>query len=168
MSIRLEPFDVGCINDEYLSWLNNKELLKYSRQVRLTHSKQSCLDYLKSFENSHNIFWSVRNSENEQIGTMTAFVDKASLVADIGIMIGRSGKGFGTKAWKEAIRVLFEEKGMRKVTAGTLSVHKNMIAIFENAGMKREAFLHQQELLNGVVYDVVKYGLLRDEWQQRL
>lgn len=164
LNVKLVPFRKQFITEEYISWLNNKELLKYSRQQRLDHSKSSCEDYLKSFEKSSNRFWSVQDSEGEQVGTVTAFVDPLSLVADIGIMIGRCGKGFGTAAWGEAIHYLFEELGMRKITAGTLAEHHGMISIFLRWGMVQEGLLREQEFLNGKVYDVVKYGLLKNDW----
>lgn len=163
-NVKLVPFKSEYISHKYISWLNDKELLKFSRQQRFNHSVASCEQYLKNFENSSNRFLSVRNSSGEQVGTITAFVDPHSLVADIGIMIGIPGKGYGYAAWGEAIHFLFVDCGMRKITAGTLSEHKRMISIFEKWGMVQEGLLKEQEFLNGRTYDVVKYGLLKHEW----
>jgi len=162
----LAKFDQSCINDLYLQWLNNKEFLKFSRQSRKKHSFDSCLQYLKSFENTSNIFWSVQNENNEILGTMTAYIDKESQTADLGIMIGKPGQGYGKTAWGEALDYLFHSE-IRKITGGTLYANKSMIAIFEHWGMQREGLLRKQELLNGVEHDVVRYGLLKEEWLSR-
>lgn len=164
MVVNLVSFNPECITQEYLTWLNDRNLMRFSRQSRSSHSRESCISYLRSFENTTNYFWSVRNDDNVQVGTMSAYVDAASHVADLGIMIGSSGKGYGKEAWGMALTLLFEKDKMRKVTAGTLSVHNKMIKIFEHWSMRREGFLRQQEYLNGVTYDVVRYGLLKEEW----
>lgn len=130
----------------------------------MVHSKESCQKYLESFKNTNNIYWSIRNENDEQVGTMTAYIDAHSCVADIGILVGRSGQGIGKKAWGQAIRFLFEETNVRKITAGTLSVHQNMISIFEHWGMLREGVFKEQELLNEQLFDVVRYGLLKKDW----
>lgn len=162
-SVSLVPFDQSCINEKYLAWLNDKELLKYSRQSQNVHSLESCMKYLNSFQGSSNFFWSIQNAEGEKVGTLTAYLDQISRVADIGILIG-NGIGYGKPAWGEAITYLFSNTNVRKITAGTLAVHEKMIAIFEYWGMTKEGHLRQQEFLNSQAYDVVRYGLLKEEW----
>lgn len=168
-SIELHRFTANCITDEYLSWLNNRELMRFSRQSRLTHSRESCLHYVNSFIDSSNYFWSVRNKSGLQIGTMTAYLDQVSSVADIGIMIAHEsvrGHGAGEAAWGLAMAFLFESLNLRKLTGGTLAPHKSMIRIFQKWGMQQEALLREQELLHDVVYDVVRYGITKHQWMK--
>lgn len=167
MDIRLVEFDESFITQDYLSWLNDSILLKYSNQSAKKHSHESCLQYLASFKNSPNFFWAIQDSNGEIYGTMTAYLDTGSNVADIGILVGKPSRGIGSLAWGIALEYLFEAKKVRKITAGTLSTHLAMISIFQKWGMQQEATLRQQIVLNGQTYDIVKYGILSSEWLRR-
>ena len=50
----------------------------------------------------------------------------------MGIIIGKTGCGYGYLAWKEMIRILLLKKRMRKVTAGVMASNKPMIKIFRD------------------------------------
>lgn len=56
----LENFNSKLITKKYLFWLNNKQLMKYSDQRKTTHTKTSCLHYLKSFKKTNNYFLAVK------------------------------------------------------------------------------------------------------------
>ena len=101
------------------------------------------------------------------IGTMTAYLNHRDSIADIGILIGDAsaqGKGVGTIAWRIAMEYLFRAQHIRKLTAGTISEHTAMIRIFERNHMKQEGCLRSHQVLNERVFDVVLYGILREEW----
>ena len=88
------------ITDEYLGWLNDRELMRYSRQRLRVHTRESCEDYLRGFANSSNFFWNIaRREDGGQVGTITAYVDSISRVADIGLMIGHQSVGYGGEAF---------------------------------------------------------------------
>lgn len=166
--IVLDRFTPACITDEYLSWLNNRDLMKYSRQSKLTHTRESCLAYVQTFAGTANFFWSVRLIEGDvQIGTMTAYVDEKLRSADIGILIAHPavrGRGTGEQCWAMAMSFLFDHLQILKITGGTLAPHSRMRSIFERWGMQLEQVLPEHEVLAGTAYDVVRYGIGRDEW----
>jgi RimJ/RimL family protein N-acetyltransferase len=166
----ISPFCNDDITDDYLGWLNDKELMKYSRQRYQTHTKNSCEAYLASFNNSCNSFWDVRLRDSGlQIGTMTAFVDRISTVADIGILIGHHqmrGHGLGREAFGSLISYLFEYQNMRKVTAGTMELNEAMIRIADYWGMQLEGNLKEQEVFEGRGVTIKRYGILKLEWQK--
>lgn len=165
MPVKLIPFNLEHITNDYLNWLNDPVLLKYSRQSQKKHTYESCVTYQSSFANTSNYFWSVQDEKSGQVGTVTCYVDLQSQVADIGIMIGKPGRGTGKEAWGEALKFCFEQLSLRKVTAGTLAEHQAMIKIFEHWGMSQEGLLRQQERLNGQIFDVVRYGILKEEFE---
>lgn len=164
-TVALYPFTEGCITPEYLGWLADRELLRWSRQRHRQHDRASCLAYLRSFEGGPNHFWSVRRVNTEEpVGTMTAFVVPEDGVADVGILIGRPGRGIGREAWGLALAWLFERRSMRKVSAGTVAGHTAMRRIFEHWGMKLEGVRRAHQLMDGQPVDLVYYGLLASEW----
>ena len=96
--ISLVPFEESHISDTYLSWLNDSELMRFSRQKYLTHTRESSLTYLKSYSGTPNQFWAIIKQDTQQhIGTMNAYFDTHHATADLGLLIGDSnvqGQGF--------------------------------------------------------------------------
>ncbi len=171
-NVRLVPFEERHIRDDYIGWLNDKELMRYSRQRRIHHDRENCLEYLKGFRSTANHFWSIeRRSDGKQIGTMTAYIDRENRVADVGILIGAPGArgtGLGREAWGLALDHLFRSEDMRKVTGGASAANAPMIRIFEHWGMLLEGTRRKQDLIDGEPCDVVLFGILREEWGRRV
>ena len=166
--IFLRRFTVDDIDDEYLSWLNDKNLMRFSNQRFKTHTISTCRDYINGMEKEGNLFYAINTNENiAKIGTITAYINKHHNTADIGILIGNkevAGKGYGYRAWRQLIKLLIEIEGIRKVTSGTLSANRKMIRIIEKAGMKEEGRRRKQEIVDGKEEDMILYGLLAEEF----
>jgi RimJ/RimL family protein N-acetyltransferase len=162
----LSPFSAADITDEYVAWLNDPEVVKYSNQRFLRHTMESCRRYYEGFAGSPSLFVSVRSQAyGMAIGTMTAYASPHHQTVDIGIMIGRRsvwGTGMGQDAWNTLLRWFSDERRVRKVTAGTMRCNAPMVKLMERSGMKLEAIRPQQELLDGVPQDMVYYGKFRD------
>jgi len=160
--IVLQPFQESDITSEYISWLNNPEVVKYSNQRFTTHTKESSQLYLNSFKESSSLFVSVRSEQGSlAIGTMTAYVSEEHGVVDLGIMIGAQaewGTGYGQDAWNTMINWLMKSCEVRKVTAGTLRCNLGMIKLIERSGMILECTRPGHELLNKLPMDLVYYG----------
>lgn len=167
--VRLAPFLEAHITADYLGWLNDRRLMRFSRQRHFTHTRQSCSDYLASFKNAAHFFWAVEfAADGLLVGTMTMFVDAQNKTADMGILIGHkqaSGRGCGTEAWGLALRHGFENLGLRKITGGAAAENRAMLRIFEHWKMTLEGAQRKQELLDDGPADVLLYGLLREEWR---
>lgn len=164
-TVIIQNFKESDITTEYLAWLNDKEVVKYSNQRFLKHDYESALSYLKSFENTNNLFLALRELETGMmIGTMTVYQLLQHGIADVGIMIGNSqfrGRGLGVASWNSVMDFLLTELKVRKVTAGTIRSNKPMIGIMERTGMECEALLPEQQLLDGVPEDVFLYAKYR-------
>jgi ribosomal-protein-alanine N-acetyltransferase len=158
--LRIEPFTEQYLTLRYVSWLNDHEVVRFSEQRFKTHSFESCRDYMQSFEGTANYFWAieVRNSSFGHIGTMNAYVDEVNQVADVGILIGEKRarqQGFGLEAWCAVCKWLLDKSGMRKVTAGTLSVNESMLGLISRSGMVEDGRRIKQCLFEGKEVDVI-------------
>ncbi|MBI4615899.1 MAG: GNAT family N-acetyltransferase [Planctomycetes bacterium] len=167
-SLALVPFGDRSITEEYLGWLNDPDLMRYSQQRFRRHTAESCREYLRSFQGSPNFFWSViRRADSLAVGTMTAYVEPEHGCADIGILIGHPGirgHGGGREAWGLGMAFLFEHRGMRKVTGGTVAANVPMVRIFLHWGMRLEGIRRDQQLIDGCPTDVLLFGTLAGEW----
>lgn len=167
-SVALDPFEEASITPEYLGWLNDRSLMRYSRQRYRVHTRDSSLEYLRAFAGSPNHFWSVRRvADGAPIGTMTAFLEPEEGTADVGILIGVPGRGYGREAWGQAMRVLFEDRGLRRVTGGTVADNLAMVRIFLAWGMRLEGTRREHQLVDGRPADVLLFGMLDREWRER-
>jgi len=164
--ISLQPVCDDDISDEYVSWLNDLGVVRYSNQRFLKHSKESCLGYVQSFLGTDNLFLSVKENQSRRIiGSITAYLNRHHGTADIGLMIGdRSvwGKGYGFEAWQLMMQYLFDTAMIRKITGGTLRDNTGMIKIMERAGMELEAIRKEQEMLDGKAVDILYFAKFSD------
>ncbi len=160
--VTLRPFCLPDITCEYVSWLNDIDVVRYSNQRFIRHTADTCREYLLSFANSTNMFLSVRRkSDDEAIGTMTAYVTLPHETVDIGIMIGNRavwGQGMGQDAWGTLLDWFIEERRIRKATAGALRSNSAMIRIMEKSGMNLEATRVKHELQDGTPQDILYYS----------
>jgi len=160
--VTIRKFTEQDINSTYLKWLNDPVVTRYSNQRFVLHTKQSCINYFLTFENSSNIFLAIKNKkDNKVIGTLTIYHALHHQTADIGLMIGERGlwgQGYGQEAFSIVVDKLISMGSIRKITAGTMEKNRAMIRIIEQAGLRWEATRKQQELLDGEAVDILYYA----------
>lgn len=162
----LRPFSGADLDDDYVGWLNDPAVVRYSNQRFRRHSRESCAAYLRLFDGSPNLFLSIRDAVDDRaIGTMTAYFAVPHGTVDVGIMVGRSevrGRGLGRDAWVTLVGALLTVRGVRKVTAGTLACNAPMLALVAAAGMHLEGARRAQEIVEGRPEDVLYFARFRD------
>ena len=160
--VDLRPFVDSCITDDYLGWLRDPEVLRFSNQRFRTHTRESCRQYLNSFSGTPNDFAAIyRRSDGRMVGTMTAYVSPHHGTADLGILVGDRqswGHGIGLDAWRTLMDHLLFTVGLRKVTGGTLRPNIGMLRIMERSGMHHEATRVAQEVIDGVPVDALYFA----------
>lgn len=163
--VLLRPFDPGCVTDDYLGWLHDPDVLRFSNQRFREHTRETCLQYLASFSGTPNDFLAIYLREGgRMVGTMTAYVASHHGTADLGILVGDRrcwGRGVGRDAWQTVMDHLLEHVGLRKVTGGTLRGNAGMVRIMERTGMHLEATRVAQELVDGEPQDALSYAKFR-------
>jgi [ribosomal protein S5]-alanine N-acetyltransferase len=165
--LRIVPFSETYLTPRYAAWLNDPEVVRYSEQRHRHHTIESCRDYWYSFAGTPHHFWAILASEGQlgHIGNINTYVDEKNRLADVGILIGEKaawGQGYGVEAWSAVCNHLLNEKGMRKVTAGTIAVNKGMLRIMERSGMVADGRRLRHYLFEGEETDVVHMALFND------
>lgn len=160
--VDLTPFTPADITPQYVSWLNDPQVVRLSNQRFRRHDEASCAAYLRTFEGSDNRFFSIRLRESGQaIGTATAYFSRHHGTVDCGILLGVPttwGKGLGQDAWDTLTDWCAEQPGIRKVTAGTLDCNTGMLRLMERSGLKLEATRKAHELVNGQPHDILLFA----------
>jgi len=159
--IYLNLFKLDDITPEYISWLNDREVVQFSNQRFFKHTSNSSVNYFQGFEGTPNLFIAIRDiSSKKNIGTMTAYISEHHKTVDMGILLGNReywGVGIGFDAWTTLIKWA-RNANYRKVTAGAAAVNKPMIALMEKSGMDFEGLKKDQEIINHSPADILFYG----------
>ncbi len=161
-TLLLCPFTEADIVDNYISWLNEPEVVRFSNQRHRHHDQESCLAYLRTFFGSDNLFLGIRIADDRRlIGTMTAYISTHHGTADMGLLIGERslwGRGLGLEAWSLLMRYLLQTRKLRKITGGAARCNVGMVRIMERSGMQLEATKVQQEIIEGEPQDVLYFA----------
>ncbi len=164
--VELRPFGRADMTDDYIGWLNDPAVVRYSNQRFRRHDRETCLMYFASFAGTANRFLSIVDRESGcAIGTMTVYRSLHHGTADVGIMLGAAqarGRGLGLAAWSLLSDALLAEPDIRKVTAGTLACNYAMIALAERSGMTLEGRRIAQEIVEGQPTDILLFGRFDD------
>jgi len=89
------------------------------------------------------------------------------LQGDIGYVFhpAHQGRGYGTEAAAELLRIGFEEAGLHRITADCDGRNAASYRVMERIGMRREALFIQAAYEKGAWTDELHYAILADEWR---
>ncbi|MDO4594708.1 MAG: GNAT family protein [Tissierellia bacterium] len=107
--------------------------------------------------------------DKRAIGLVSRYwISKNTRWLEIGIVIYDENmwhKGYGKKALKLWIDDTFKTfKELEHIGLTTFSGNESMMRLSEKIGMKMEARIRKVRFYNGIYYDSIKYGILREEW----
>lgn len=103
----------------------------------------------------------------------TSFIGSAGLhrwnreghYAEIGCDIAYQfwGQGYGQEVMKEVIQFGWQHMKLNRIEANVVQGNQRSIHILEKLGFKKEGVLRQRLLKGGKYYDVIMFGLLRQD-----
>lgn len=113
--------------------------------------------------------FSIRALENDiLIGSTGLWIQRWSQGdAWLGIFIGEReywGKGFGTDAMRLIVGYGFGELNLRRITLGLHSYNERALKSYQKVGFQLEGRARGEGLRDGVRYDGLYMGILREEW----
>jgi ribosomal-protein-alanine N-acetyltransferase len=77
------------------------------------------------------------------------------------------GEGYGTEAAQLLVDYAFESHEIRGLQAQAFAPNEGSVGVLENLGFTHEGTLRDARFRDGEYVDVVWYGLLREEWEDR-
>ncbi len=159
--IRITEFTEKHLGQRYVSWLNDPVVVRFSEQRHYEHTLESCERYFKTQQKSDNYFLAIELEEEKvfnHVGNMGVTVDIKNKTADLSIIIGERrvwGMGVGSRAWVLVMRTLLGIMNFRMITAGTMSVNKSMLALFERSGMHINGIIPGRFLWEGIEVEMI-------------
>jgi RimJ/RimL family protein N-acetyltransferase len=158
--LTLHPFDTARhLTAQYVAWLNDPDVVRYSEQRHKTHTLESCRAFAEGFDQGPSRLWAIeRRDDDTHIGNIHADIDANNALADVAILIGNRyawGHGFGLEAWNAVLDWLIQEAEIRKVVAGCMISNIAMVRIMQKSGMTTDGERKAHYLLDGQPEDVV-------------
>jgi ribosomal-protein-alanine N-acetyltransferase len=159
--IFLSPLLEDDIDDNYMSWFNDKDRIKYFSGSGRTFSRQELVSELTSSNQSRVMhqFGIFTNEDERLIGSIKIGpIDQINLVADLVAHVGDPafhGKGIAPEAIQIGNRIAFENLGVRKLTSGIFAANRKAIRAYLGAGWVIEGQLRDHYLVEGEPMDRV-------------
>ena len=147
-----------------LPWLNDKALMRYSSQRFKAHTLDTQRRYLDGFIGAPDYYVAAMDGST-LVGTATLYVDMNERTGHLGLLVGVAGQRYGEEIYRGLIGFAFDTLGLRKVTDGTLAIHRGQRRILESIGFSLEVIQVDQCLVDGVPVDVMLYGLRATRWK---
>jgi ribosomal-protein-alanine N-acetyltransferase len=153
-TVRVRPFMEEHFTQTYIGWLNDPEVVRYSRHRFMAHTVGSVQEYYEAQKNSADYFLAIESIESTpvHIGNINISVNSEDNSTDLSILIGNKkywGTGHAYQAWLLALDTSLDELGFRIAIAGTMETNKPMIRLMEKSGMNIDGILPRRFLLDG-------------------
>lgn len=106
--------------------------------------------------------------EDKLIGSVSLWINSwTHSEAWVGIMVGDRNywsKGYGTDAMKLVVQYGFIELNLRRISLGLHAYNPRALKSYQKAGFQLEGTMRGEGLRDGVRYDSLWMGILREEW----
>jgi RimJ/RimL family protein N-acetyltransferase len=135
------------------------------KRVPFEEYKQSFLNNIEKTNDHQRII----EVQGKIIGTVSYYWEyEPTRWLEAGIVIYEPGYwngGYGTEALSKWVAHLFETKEIGRVGITTWSGNERMMKAAEKIGMKLEGRMRKCRYYNGIYYDSIRMGMIREEWE---
>lgn len=152
------------VHEDYVSWMNDKEINKYME----TRHKSWSVEEIKDYVNLQNVsmdqlLLGIFLSSGQHIGNIKlGLINTTHSLASISLFIGsrnNQGKGYGIQAINLLKTYAFDTIGLKKLTAGMYADNIASLKAFLKSGFQLEGiFKNHYELSNGKRTDIFQVG----------
>lgn len=154
-----------------LEWMNDPEVQKGFRFSTDRRSRENVLAFIRAAAvrpaDGADIHYAIVDEEDEYMGTISLkSVEMTDGNAEYAISLRRKaqGKGIGTAATMEILRVAFEEFGFQRVYLNVLSDNERAVSLYEKCGFLYEGEFRKHLFLRGEYKSLKWYAMLKEEY----
>jgi RimJ/RimL family protein N-acetyltransferase len=155
---------------EYIyRWFSAAEFLKYyDYYPPIPLTKDEVDKVFSDYENGKKSEVFAVRLENTIIG-VAGYDDiiEENQVATLFIGLGNEnerGKGYGLEAMRLLLEYGFKNLNFHRIQLNVLEFNNRAISLYEKCGFKKEGIFREFVLRDGKRYNLLLYGLLRNEW----
>tara|TARA_B100000989_G_scaffold294003_1_gene272273 strand:- start:590 stop:1111 length:522 start_codon:yes stop_codon:yes gene_type:complete len=160
--IELKP---GMVSKNYISWMNTKEIMKFTEQRFSNHTERKVKKFVSLKKNSKDEFlfgiFLILEKNKIHIGNIKLgpinFIHKT---AEISYFIGDKNyhnKGIGSLAIRDILIIAKKRFGLKKITAGVYSNNISSTKVllknkFKLEGTLKKQYQYKKTRVNGLIY----------------
>lgn len=152
-------------------WFADSNFLKYYDYVKPNPlSKEEVDEIFLEYEKKKSEIFVIKNLSNDKIIGIAGIDDiiKDNEVGTLFIGFGEKkerGKGYGKETIKLLLNYGFNELNLYRIQLNVLEFNTHAIHLYERFGFKKEGAFREFVLRDGNRYDLLLYGLLKNEWE---
>lgn len=168
VKVSLRPLEMKDL-DNVMKWVNDPEVIGNFASFSHPISREDEAEFISNILKSDNDkVFSIENEKEDYLGqTGLNQIHWPSKVARLSMIISnkkQGGKGYAQVAFKELLRLAFEEYDLHKVWIITFFTNKRMQHIMKKLDFKREGIFKEEYYNKGKYHDLVKMSLLDKEY----
>jgi RimJ/RimL family protein N-acetyltransferase len=170
MSVVLRPIREEDLAD-YVVWLNDPEVVQFTTVCAGTITLEGEREWFAriSAADPRERHWAIA-AEGRHIGGCALIPHPTQAQASFGIIIGDKaawGKGYGTAALQEALRVAFTELDLHRVHLTVFPENERGRRCYLKCGFREEGYQREAFYRGDRWYDLIAMAILRREWEAR-
>lgn len=152
-------------------WFSDSDFLKYYDYVKPNPLSKDVVDEIfMEYEKKKSEIFSIKDLSDDKVIGVAGFDDiiKDNEVATLFIGFGEKkerGKGYGKETMKLLLNYGFKELNLHRIQLNVLEFNINAIHLYEKFGFKKEGAFREFVLRDNKRYDLLLYGLLKNEWE---
>jgi [ribosomal protein S5]-alanine N-acetyltransferase len=163
-----QPITTAYNTAEYLSWLNDNDVVQYLEIFEAYTSEQLEQYLLRAAHDDQLLFWAVHLRENgKHIGNIKVDpVNRRHGYGEYGIMMGdRSawGKGYAFEASQTIIDFCFRNLGLRKIILGVVEDNIPAVNLYRKLGFIVEGNFRDHGVYNGQPRNLLRMALFNPD-----
>ena len=155
---------------DYVRWLNDPEVTEFTAMESGSITLEGEREWFEHISDPDSRIrnWAIE-VDGRHIGNCALHLDASGQTAGFGIVIGDKGqwgKGYGTAALREVLRIGFEEMGLHRIHLDAFAGNARGIRCYEKCGFRHEGLHRKARLKRGQWIDVVSMAILREEYSR--
>jgi len=151
-------------------WRNLPDVSKYMFTDHAISAEEHAAWFQRVTNDSSYKYWIIV-CDGEDVGSIWLNdIDRRNLRCYWGFYIADPalrGKGAGSVAWHSVLNYVFEELRLNKLCGEVLAFNQVAANLHEHFGFVQEGCFRSHVCKGGTMQDVVCFGILRPEWEQR-
>lgn len=168
----VRPLEEGDVHGSYPRWFQDQEVCRYNSHGKFFQPEDYFRDYVAACAQERRIVWAVCHREDGHVGNVS-LQDIATIdhTAEFAILLGDRrhwGKGLGFLAGRALFTHGFDKLDLARIHCSTAATNLGMRKLALRLGMTLEGTRRQHLFLEGSRVDVVEYGVLREEFRERV
>lgn len=157
-----------------LEWMRDPEIQKCFRFNTENKSLGDVSEFIQTAETNpidgKSIHLAIVDENDEYLGTISLKeIDAISKSAEYAISLRKcaQGKGVGSAATREILRMAFEEFGLERIYLNVLADNEVAIQLYEKIGFIYEGKFRNHLFLRGEYKTLKWYSMLKDEYKAK-